>query len=98
MGSSGGIPGIPGFTSGFFPSGPTMSQGSFMPWDMGALMQGSGMAGAQQAGAPQPPQSVPMGVLQAMAAPRQQPAQQPAGYRPAGRGSLQGDYKRYGSR
>lgn len=75
MGSSGGIPGIPGFASGFFPSGPTMGQGSFQPWDMGALMQGSGMPGAQQAGAPQP-QSLPMGVLQAMAAPRQQPAQQ----------------------
>jgi hypothetical protein len=59
----------------FFPGGPTMGQGSFQPWDMGALMQGSGMPGAQQAGAQQP-QSLPMGVLQAMA-PRQQPAQQP---------------------
>jgi hypothetical protein len=65
MGSSGGIPGIPGFSSGFFPGGPTLGQGSFMPWDMGALMQGSGMPGAVQAGAPQPQ---PQGVLPAMAA------------------------------
>jgi hypothetical protein len=35
---------------------------------MGALMQGSGMPGAQQAGAAQQ-QGVPMGVLQAMAPP-----------------------------
>jgi hypothetical protein len=52
-----------------------MGQGSFQPWDMGALMQGSGMPGAQQAGAAQQ-QGVPMGVLQAMAPPRQQAAPQ----------------------
>jgi hypothetical protein len=80
----------------FFPSGPTMGQQSFMPWDMGALMQGSGMPGAQQAGAAQP-QSLPMGVLQAMAPSRRAAPQQP-GYRPAGSGALQGDIKRSGSR
>jgi hypothetical protein len=86
MGSSGGIPGIPA-SAGFFPMSPMMGQGSFQPWDMGAM--------GQQAGIPSMPAGpqMPMGVLPALmqqrsAAPKQQ--QQ--------RYAMQGDMRRYGSR
>lgn len=92
MGGSGGVPnsfGALGNLLGQFPAaGPSMGGGSFQPWDMGMFSQAQGGPPPMQT-APMAPmqQSMPQGVLGAIAGPPKQPRQ-----------AMQGDFRRYGSR